>query len=68
MTRKDYVLLAEELKAAKGFVEHDHDSKEYNQGKYDAWFLTVSQITGRLARENPHFDPERFLKACGVIA
>lgn len=55
MTRKDYVALAEALRAAKMMVS-----------PYDAqtWYACVANIADTLAAENSRFDRARFVKAC----
>lgn len=59
MTRKDYVLIAAALRAARppgtALLARCH------QADCDALV-----IADRLAGDNPRFDRERFLKACGV--
>ena len=59
MTRKDYVLIAAALKSA-----HDgHNGRpQALRGVADA----ADRIAIALARDNPRFDRERFLKAAGV--
>lgn len=56
MTRKDYVLIAAAIKSQLGFVPHERD-------------LTIEAvakaIAAALAQDNPRFDRERFMKACG---
>lgn len=58
MTRKDYVLIAEALRLARSAgTGAGHDA-----GIYDA----ARVLAETLANDNPRFDSERFLKACGV--
>lgn len=57
MTRKDYVLLAAAIKAASaapGYAERNA--------------FVAHAIADALARENPRFDRERFLRAAGVAS
>lgn len=56
MTRKDYILLADALKAVA-------DATEYPE-RLGAQ-LAANEIAHRLQRDNPRFDRERFLKAAG---
>jgi len=59
MTRKDYVLLADAMLKAKSAV--NNWGPESEQGvKYAA--LTLSDA---LSNDNPRFDRDRFLTACG---
>jgi hypothetical protein len=57
MTRRDYVLIAAALKAAQD------DEVKAGHPVYDTATYKLADV---LARENPRFDRERFLKACGV--
>lgn len=57
MTRKDYVLIAAAIAAAE---IHAMDGAEY------ARKCIAHNIALALATDNPRFDRERFLKACGV--
>lgn len=58
MTRKDYVLIAAAIKA----VTEEHSADSVVNGI--TW--TAERIADALARDNPRFDRERFLKAAGV--
>lgn len=57
MTRKDYVLLAEAIKAAV-------EATDYPE-RLGA-LLAANEIAHRLQQDNPRFDRARFLKACGL--
>ncbi len=59
MTRKDYVLIAEALKKARP------TPSDYNSAHVQ-FRADVTLIADALANDNPRFDRERFLKACGV--
>jgi hypothetical protein len=56
MTRKDYELIA---KVLKDFTPEDGVFIERNQ--------IVEDLAKALATENPRFDRERFLVACGAL-
>ena len=58
MTRKD-ILIAAALKRQQP-AEHWDANKRCQFG------LDVNSIADALASDNPRFDRERFLKACGV--
>lgn len=58
MTRKDYVLIADAIK----WQMENSTSAEQQQGVK----FTAGELAWRLAQENPRFDRERFLTACGV--
>lgn len=68
MTRKDFELIAGELKELKTFIDIPGipGSDEYEKGKHDTWYIITSNLASRLATTNPAFDRERFLKASGV--
>jgi hypothetical protein len=57
MTRKDYILLADALRAARRYV-FDHG----NTGE-EAVAVASHFVIEALARDNPRFDRERFLEA-----
>ena len=60
MTRKDYVLIAEGFKNAfSAFTELSYSER---------WGMVKAarSVADTLAADNPRFDRERFLKACGV--
>lgn len=60
MTRKDYILIADALKDARGTMLLT--AAAYHSGVDNA----VHRLADALARDNPRFDRERFLKAAGV--
>lgn len=62
MTRKDYELIARALKEAR---MHAIRSDAEEGGGF--WLRVVaSELALALASDNPRFDRDRFLKACGV--
>jgi hypothetical protein len=62
MTRKDYVMIAD---AIKGALNYEKDFNQNEEGarvvKYVAHTIALS-----LQFDNPRFDRDRFLVACGV--
>jgi len=65
MTRKDYILIADALKAAKPIPAHqlpDYSERAAIESHRNA----VHSICAALSDDNPRFDRERFLKACGL--
>lgn len=63
MTKKDYELIARALKAARVSNTLDDPNKAlYNNGIDNA----VALMARVLAQDNPRFNRERFLIACGV--
>jgi hypothetical protein len=62
MTRKDYILIAEAMRLANGSIK---------VAPYDAptaLGLASIILADSLARTNPRFDRERFIKACEASA
>lgn len=57
MTRKDYQLIADIF---ANIVE------DFGQGEPVQPSLIAEELSDALAKDNPRFDRERFLKACGV--
>ena len=62
MTRKDYVLIAAALKAARQNSNY-RDAQEQMVEQHSA---DTRAIADALARDNPRFDRNRFLVAAGV--
>ena len=59
MTRKDYVIIAEILKAnLEDFIE--------GEDGFALIGILAHQIANGLQEDNPRFDRARFLVACGV--
>jgi hypothetical protein len=63
MTRKDYVLIAAALRDT---LLIDCPTQEYLMGAKAAARSAAFRIADALGRDNPRFDRERFLTACGV--
>ena len=61
MTRKDYILIADALKAARSSYTLPNVAI-YHNGIDNA----AHRLADALDRDNPRFDRERFLKAAGV--
>jgi hypothetical protein len=59
MTRKDYVLIADTLANLMS---------DFNNGGEDSVSLSLvaQELADTLEADNPRFDRERFLTACGV--
>lgn len=62
MTRKDYILIAQAIKDAKPASVKDDYGNGLDVGVERAAF----RLADALAVDNPRFDRERFLVACGV--
>ena len=64
MTKKDYELIAHELRS-------QHEMLGYNEGKITGSETSVYEMSCKLwaqtlSKENPRFNKEMFLKACGL--
>lgn len=62
MTRKDYELIARTLLECC-------PSADYGLGddkRLSLWEMTCGALANALASDNPRFDRDRFLNACGV--
>lgn len=73
MTRKDYELIAsvfnERLTYLVECSQRPSASEEYRQVRYDQHCevrFTAKKMALALAEQNPAFDRDRFLRACGV--
>ena len=67
MNQKEYELIAKNLKELKNFVDKKTGlNSEYNNGKYDTWYIFMNNICNDLARNYKTFDRKKFLKACGL--
>jgi len=58
MTRKDYQLIADVIKASNAMSPEDKAHELYKS-------LAVS-LAQELQKDNPRFKPALFLKACGI--
>lgn len=63
MTKKDYILLAQALKNSK--ITLEFAGNVLFAGTSGQWQATVLEIVDTLQRDNPYFDRNRFLSACG---
>ena len=59
MTRKDYILIAE---AIEPVISASH----FDSARKDGARRVAVRVAAALSADNPRFDRERFLKACGV--
>jgi hypothetical protein len=59
MTRKDYVLIAEAMKAA---------AYALNPPQRTGALLAAYELSHSLQEDNPRFDRKRFMDACGLDA
>jgi hypothetical protein len=66
MTRKDYDLIAEAIKDVGVF--HDVGQSFKLMCPEDVLFSVAMELGRGLAADNPQFDRERFMVACGVAA
>jgi len=59
MTRKDYILIAAALKASRMQLPTDAQIVQHR--------FSCTLMADTLSRDNPRFERERFLTACGVL-
>ena len=64
MTRKDYELIAKALKLARDNLTQGQDSTALVC--VGICNVNAIRVADALANENPRFDRERFLEACGI--
>lgn len=65
MTRKDYELIAGAVSRSRMAKTLDADAKRRGAAE-DALRLVAIDLAATLAHDNPRFDRDRFLKACGL--
>ena len=74
MTRKDYEIIAAEFKKYAD-SDHDHFARLHaaklepdptHRARYSRLTLLASSIAARLAQDNPRFDRNVFINACGL--
>jgi hypothetical protein len=58
LTRQDFVYIAEVLR-----LTHPHA----DWSAQDQWAYMVREFADWLRATNPHFDCDRFIRACGVL-
>ena len=66
MTRKDYVLIANRIKFNLWAVGQLHHTPEQIAPKREALCQLAESLAHDLHEQNPAFDRDRFLRACGV--
>jgi hypothetical protein len=54
MTKKDYILITNILLTGKDYIDKT------------AYFTLCQRFTNELKDDNPNFDKDKFLKACGL--
>ena len=59
MTRKDFELIALNIRTTRPAFADASFSERYR------WDMLVRQMVEDLAMQNPRFDSQRFIKACG---
>ena len=58
MTRKDYILIAS--------IIQDAEINRHESTPRITFYFLAHNFADMLARDNPHFNRAKFLKACGV--
>lgn len=64
MTKKDYILIAGAIHRTRQVENMDKNSVR-KQAKQAALHLLVTDLTATLAHNNPLFDQDKFMAACG---
>ena len=64
MTKKDYQLTANKVRECLKLV-HEFDSKSGKYKTYPPIHEFARQLSTSLQNDNPRFDREKFMKACG---
>lgn len=64
MTRKDYIAIAAAIQRARSASNY----RETQEAMLEMHTGCAHSIADALALDNPRFDRERFLKACGVAS
>ena len=59
MTKKDYIAIAQAISSQK-------PAQGSSGAQFEQWGDVANAIAGKLADDNPRFDRDRFLKACGA--
>lgn len=63
MTRKDYELIAQVIWRS-GYIKDKNKIRQ--EAREQMRRLIVSDFIGSLKKDNPQFNPDKFLKACGM--
>ena len=63
MSRKDYKLIAQSIWRS-GFIPDKNQVRQ--AAKYAMRLLIANDLIGSLKHDNPNFNPDKFLKACGL--
>lgn len=66
MTKKDYVLIAQSINRSIHVTSFTEKNQVRKQAKLKAYSLVAHDLSGSLKGDNPRFDQERFLAACGI--
>lgn len=61
MTRKDYILIAEAIRATR-----DPYAAHWDKNLFRGCDDHAKQLAEALQKDNPRFDTTKFLRACGV--
>ena len=61
MTKKDYELIAKTIKTSKNFKDTEKMTKE------DILRDLTASLCFKLQEDNPRFNADKFIKACGYI-
>jgi hypothetical protein len=65
MTKKDYELIAGSVWRSVRSYEWIEKNKVKREAKRNALHLVATDLSARLAHDNPKFDKDKFMTACG---
>lgn len=66
MTKKDYILIADSLYRSIQITTWLEKNQVRKQTKLAAYRSIAHDLAGSLKGDNPKFNQDKFLKACGV--
>lgn len=70
MTKKDYVKIAKVLKDKRDLLGPQetwtNEDKRHFAGFLQACDMLIESFADMLAEDNPRFDREKFIRACGI--
>ncbi len=66
MTKKDYIKIVAVIKKEIDRSKSNKTDQDYLNGRYDATRDTALDLAVVFASDNPRFDQDRFLEACGL--
>lgn len=65
MTKKDYIQFAKKFEGLKP-VQSDLETLDEYMARREEWKIMIWAVSDIFQQDNPRFDPDKFLKACGI--